>query len=346
MSFCSKRLPVTVVTGFLGSGKTTILRHLLKHSGKRLAVLVNEFGSVGIDGDLFKSCGFCPEEEIEDRIVELKNGCLCCTVQDDFLPTMENLLSRSDQLDGILIETSGLALPRPLLQALSWPAVRSQVYVNGVVTVVDGEALKDGSPIGDVSTIEHQRQQDKSLDHLTPVDELFSDQLEVADLVLITRADRLTSPFLKQIERQLVPKIRPATPVWPISNGEINPSLILGLDHSSNLDNSHHQDHHHHHLDVFTSSIQLEIDVTQNKLERLLPDLANRYKIIRLKGRCWLSGKSIPLQVQMVGPRLSIWFEKVPSTVWKPKKYGLDLVFLSLNEFPEEGIAQAFEINS
>ena len=140
----AKRLPVTVVTGFLGAGKTTVLRHLLTQSGQRLAVMVNEFGSVGLDGDLIRSCGFCPEDEVEGRLVELNNGCLCCTVQDDFLPTMQRLLQRADQLDGIVVETSGLALPRPLLQALDWPEIRNQVHVNGVVTLVDGEALAAG----------------------------------------------------------------------------------------------------------------------------------------------------------------------------------------------------------
>ena len=174
MPLMAKRLPVTVITGFLGAGKTTVLRHLLTQSGQRLAVMVNEFGTVGLDGDLIRSCGFCPDEEVEGRLVELNNGCLCCTVQDDFLPTMETLLQRSDQLDGIVVETSGLALPRPLLQALEWPAIRRRVHVNGVVTVVDGEALSSGSPVGDPEALERQRQEDQSLDHLTAIEDLFS----------------------------------------------------------------------------------------------------------------------------------------------------------------------------
>ncbi len=152
-----KRLPVTVLTGFLGAGKTTVLRHLLTKGGQKLAVMVNEFGSVGLDGDLIRSCGFCSEKEAETRLVELNNGCLCCTVQEDFVPTMNTLLERADLLDGIVVETSGLALPRPLLQALEWPSVRTRVHVNGVVTVVDGEALIKGSPVGDPSALEKQQ---------------------------------------------------------------------------------------------------------------------------------------------------------------------------------------------
>ena len=196
----SRRLPVTVITGFLGAGKTTVLRHLLTRSGQRLAVMVNEFGSVGLDGDLIRSCGFCPDDELDGRLVELNNGCLCCTVQDDFLPTMEQLLERADQLDGIVVETSGLALPRPLLQALDWPAIRSRVHVNGVVTLVDGEALVAGSPVADREALEQQRRDDPSLDHITAIDELFRDQLQAADLVLLSRADRLSPSQLDVLQ--------------------------------------------------------------------------------------------------------------------------------------------------
>ena len=113
------KIPVTVITGFLGAGKTTLIRHLMTNAGgRRLAVLVNEFGTVGVDGDILKSCAIedCPAE----NIVELANGCICCTVADDFIPTIEALMALPTRPDHILIETSGLALPKPLLKAFDW----------------------------------------------------------------------------------------------------------------------------------------------------------------------------------------------------------------------------------
>ena len=110
------RVPCTIVTGFLGAGKTTLIRHLLTHvRGRTLAIVVNEFGDVGIDGEVLKACGdaSCREE----NIIELANGCLCCTVADEFIPALTALLSRTPRVDHIVIETSGLALPKPLVQA-------------------------------------------------------------------------------------------------------------------------------------------------------------------------------------------------------------------------------------
>jgi cobalamin biosynthesis protein CobW len=213
----SQRLPVTVLTGFLGAGKTTLLRRLLLDGQRRLAVLVNEFGEVGIDGDLIASCGFCPEEDLSGRLVELANGCLCCTVQDEFLPTMETLLERADHLDGIVVETSGLALPEPLVAAFGWPAIRTRTRVNAVVTVVDGEALAAGHVVGDAAAVAAQRRADPSLEHLTAIEELFDEQLEAADLVLISRADLLDPATLERVAEALRPRLRPGTPLLPIS---------------------------------------------------------------------------------------------------------------------------------
>ena len=123
-----RKIPATVVTGFLGAGKTTLIRHLLETAnGKRLALIINEFGDIGVDGEVLKACRSetCGEEDI----VELANGCICCTVADDFVPTIETLLARDPQPDHIVIETSGLALPKPLVRAFAWPEIhRSEVF--------------------------------------------------------------------------------------------------------------------------------------------------------------------------------------------------------------------------
>jgi len=348
-----------VVRGPSGSGKTTLLRHLLINSGQRLAVMVNEFGTVGLDGDLIRSCGFCPEDEVEGRLVELNNGCLCCTVQDDFLPTMETLLERSDQLDGIVVETSGLALPRPLLQALDWPAIRRRVHVNGVVTVVDGEALSAGSPVGDPDALERQRQEDQSLDHLTAIEDLFEDQLQAADLVLISRSDQLQPSELARVVQTIEPRVRPGAGTLAMSRGEIDPALVLGLDapesiHSDHHEHEHHDhddahhdhDHHDHsHVEAVSGQVRLEGAFDRTTLEALLPQFVRSNAVIRLKGRVWLAGKTLPLQIQMVGPRLDSWFEAAPDQAWVPDKgSGVELVVIGLR--PESAELLSAELQS
>jgi len=340
----NSRLPVTVVTGFLGSGKTTLLRHLLSEAHQRLAVVVNEFGTVGLDGDLLKTCGFCSDDEVDERIVELNNGCLCCTVQEDFLPAMEALLLRANQLDGIIIETSGLALPKPLLQALNWPAIRSKVFINGVVTLVDGYALSNGSPVGDLKSINEQITNDNSIDHLTPINELFRDQLISADLVLISRSDLLSAKSFSLVRDEVKKQGNSITNILPISNGKIEPSVILGLCKEQNNisrsdQNDHDHDHDHDHVDVISEHLRFEFPIDKDLLKEILVKLVPEYQILRIKGRCWIEGKALPLQIQMVGSRFNSWFESANDDSWKPSKAGIDLVSLSL----KGGVKKAFE---
>ena len=345
MSAPQKRLPVTVVTGFLGAGKTTVLRHLLLHSGQRLAVLVNEFGEVGIDGELLKSCGFCPDDQLEGRLVELANGCLCCTVQDDFLPTMEKLLQRSDELDGIVVETSGLALPEPLVAAFGWPSIRARTRVHGVVTVVDGQALANGHVVADPAALEAQRLADPSLDHLDAIEDLFEDQLQAADLVLISRADCISEVALQNLTATLSPRCRPGTPLLPSAAGVVDPELLLspigsaraartatnaehehehehGHDHSHDHEHEHshehsHEhghddDHDHSHVQIQSLVLTFEGDWQQPQLEQALRTLLREHTVIRLKGWYSSPAKQRLLQIQAVGPRLDCWYEGSP----------------------------------
>ena len=343
MRIGDSRLPVTVITGFLGSGKTTLLRHLLREGQKRLAVIVNEFGTVGLDGDLLKSCGFCNEDEEDERVVELNNGCLCCTVQEDFLPAMKALLQRSNQLDGIIIETSGLALPKPLLQALNWPAIRSKVFINGVVTLVDGYALSNGSPVGDLKSISEQITNDISIEHMTPINELFRNQLISADLILISRSDLLSVKDFSSVKDEVKNQSSSITNILPVSNGKIEPSLILGLcDEESNTYPLGPNDHDHDHVDVISEHLRFEFPIDKDLLREILVKLVPKHQILRIKGRCWIEGKALPLQIQMVGSRFNSWFEIANRDSWKPSKAGIDLVSLSLRGGVENALNARF----
>src|SRR2546430_7017639 len=222
------RVPCTIITGFLGAGKTTLIRHVLAHAqGRRLAVIVNEFGDVGIDGEILKGCGdsTCPEE----NIVELANGCLCCTVADEFVPALDTILSRHPKVDHIIIETSGLALPKPLVQAFSWPSIKSRVTVDGVVVVVDGAALADGRVAADMVALAAQRAADNAPVHDDPIEEVFEDQIACADLVVLNKRDLLDAAGLDSAVAAIARALPRSVKVVTVADGKVDPGAVLGL---------------------------------------------------------------------------------------------------------------------
>ena len=221
-----KKIPVIVVSGFLGSGKTTFLRYLLKESNKKFGLIINEFGDVGIDGDLIKSCDKCDESE-DDCVIELNNGCLCCTVQDDFVPSIKALLEFNPPIESIIIETSGLALPIPLIQALNWPEIRSSIYLDVVVGIVNGESMLNGSPINDLNKITKQYSETDKIDHNATIDELFEEQLEVSDIVLVSRSDILNDDQFDFVKHKIQGSLNSSVPVLKSKNGKTDLNYLF-----------------------------------------------------------------------------------------------------------------------
>ncbi|MGD1956053.1 MAG: cobalamin biosynthesis protein CobW [Sphingomonadales bacterium] len=308
------KIPATVITGFLGAGKTTLIRHLLENAdGRKIALIVNEFGDVGVDGDTLKSCGVdaCPEE----NIVELANGCICCTVADDFVPTMKTLIDREDAPDHIIIETSGLALPKPLVQAFNWPEVRTRVTVDGVITLVDADAMAAGRFAHDEEAVQEQRLADEMLDHDTPLGELFEDQLNCADMVVLTKADLAGTETVTKIEETLKGQVRDGGSFLEAAQGVVPVDALLGLgvgaEDQIDARHSHHDHHHEHdhaHFDSFVAPIAEASD--PYALARKLSAVGREHKVLRMKGFIPVEGRDMRLQVQVVGPRVNWHYDR------------------------------------
>jgi cobalamin biosynthesis protein CobW len=331
------KIPVTVITGFLGSGKTTLIRQQLQNNqGRRIAVLVNEFGEIGIDGDLLRACQVCDEDgtETTPNIVELTNGCLCCTVQEEFLPTMQELLKRRDQIDCILIETSGLALPKPLVQAFRWEEIRTGATVDGVITVVDCEAVAQGKLAADLNALEAQRQADPNLDHESPIEELFEDQLACADLVLLTKTDCVDVAAQTQVQARIQQELRAGVKMIPCRNGQISSEVLLGFNAAveDNLDirPSHHDtEEDHDHDDAITSVPLVSTQAFEPQaLIQTLKQLMVQQDIYRIKGFVKVANKPMRLVLQGVGDRIETFYDRP----WQPSEAReTRLVFIGRN---------------
>ncbi|MDE1174044.1 MAG: cobalamin biosynthesis protein CobW [Parvibaculaceae bacterium] len=317
MSFpaVTTKIPATIITGFLGAGKTTLVRHIIAYAGgRRLAIIVNEFGTLGIDGDILKGCG--NENCTEDDIVELSNGCLCCTVADDFLPTIEALINRPNPPEHILIETSGLALPKPLLKAFDWPAIRSRVTVDGVIAVVDGPAIATGRFADDPEEVARQRALDPSLDHDNPLAEVYEDQIRAADLVILNKTDLLEPAEIERLKAEIANAIPRAVKIVTAYEGKISPDVLLGLAASAEDDLAARPSHHdavdgaHEHDDFESFIVALPASSSPQAIVERLREAAEAHGILRMKGYVSIEGKPMRLMIQGVGARFRHYYDR------------------------------------
>jgi cobalamin biosynthesis protein CobW len=314
MTVTLARVPCTIVTGFLGAGKTTLIRHVLQNvDGRRLAVIVNEFGDVGIDGEILKGCGdaACPEE----NIVELANGCLCCTVADEFVPALNAILGRTPAIEHIVIETSGLALPKPLVQAFHWPAIKSRVTVDGVVAVVDGAALAQGRVAADIDALARQRAADAALDHDDPIEEVFEDQIACADLVVLNKRDLLDPAELDRAIAAVREALPRAAKIVTAADGKVDPAALLGLgvgteDDIANRRTRHDLEEEHDHDDFDSFVVTLPEIADPAVLAARVATVAEATSVLRVKGFAAVAGKPMRLLLQAVGSRVTHQYDR------------------------------------
>ena len=335
------KIPTTVFTGFLGAGKTSLIQNLLRTAGgRRIALIINEFGEIGVDRELLLGCGdgACAE----DDIVELANGCICCTVADDFVPTMQRLLARVPPPEHIVIETSGLALPKPLLKAFQWPEIRTRVTVDGVIAVVDAAAVRDGLFASAPAALEAQRAADPALDHDRPLEELFEEQLGAADLVVLNKADLLAADHWPAVESRVRLELRPSVGLVRAA-AALPANVLIGLGAAAESDlasrPSHHEaddDHEHDDFESFHVDVPA-LDDPDGFVARLRGTIA-QHDVLRLKGFVAVRGRPMRLVLQGVGDRIQHYFDRA----WRPDEVRQGrLVVIGERGLDREGIAAA-----
>jgi cobalamin biosynthesis protein CobW len=286
---------------------------LARADGRRLAVVVNEFGELGIDRELLLGCGDAACSE--DDIVELANGCICCTVADDFLPTLTRLLDRPAPPEHILIETSGLALPKPLVQAFAWPEIRTRTTVDGVLTVIDGAAVAAGRFADDPDAVARQRAADPALVHDNPLEEVFADQLASADLVVLNKTDLIGPERLTLLCREIEAQLRPGVKLMTAREGRVPPAVALGLaaaveDDLAGRPSLHDLEAEHDHDDfesfIVTSGAVHDGEAFFSRLRATI-DL---HDVLRVKGFVDRPGRDWRQVVQAVGSRVQHHFDR------------------------------------
>ncbi len=340
------KIPATIITGFLGSGKTTMIRNMLENAnGRRIALIINEFGDLGVDGDVLRGCG--AEACSEDDIIELTNGCICCTVADDFIPTMEKLLEKDRKIDHIIIETSGLALPQPLVAAFNWPSVKTRVTVDGVVTVIDAAAVAAGRFADDEEALAAQRAADPSFEHDNPVEEVFSDQIMAADLIVLNKSDLVSAQSLSGVKAQIHAGSSRPLKILSSEQGKLPIEVLLGLS-SATEDliadrKSHHEIEHAggemHDHDDFDSFVAEAGEIADPAtFISGLKALIAAHDILRLKGFACVKGKPMRLVIQAAGSRIDTYFDRA----WAPSEArGSRLVVIGLKGLDRATIQSA-----
>ena len=310
------KIPATIVTGFLGAGKTTLIRNVLETAkGRRLALVINEFGDIGVDGDVLRGCGV--ESCGEGAIIELANGCICCTVADDFLPAIEQLLALDPPPEHIIIETSGLALPKPLVKAFDWPEVRRRLTVDGVIAVVDGAAVAAGRFADDPAKLAAQRAADPNVEHDNPLEEVYEDQLLCADLIVLNKTDLIDAQARERVEAEIRAAIPRAVKIVATRHGKLDAALLLGLDARAEDDLAQRPSHHdaepeHDHDDFDSFVVPIAPVGEPDQFLRKLAEVAEAHDVLRIKGFVCVEGKPMRLLVQGVGAR----FEKSFDRAW------------------------------
>jgi len=324
------KIPATVITGFLGAGKTSLVRHLLQNAaGRRLALVINEFGDLGVDRELLAGCGLKECEETD--IVELTNGCLCCTVADDFLPTIERLLARDPAPDHIVIETSGLALPKPLVKAFAWPEIRTRVTVDGVIAVIDSAAVADGRFATDPAALQAARSGDPALDHESPLEELFEEQIQCADLVVLNKSDLIDGATLNRVVALVAAHLRPAVKAIPAVSGSLDARILLGLGAEAEADLDSRLSHHeaegdnHNHDDFESFVLPLPPQRQPEPLIERLRSTVERHDILRVKGFLAIEGKPLRHVIQGVGGRIQHYYDR-PWRADEPRQSALVVI--------------------
>ncbi len=318
------KIPATVITGFLGAGKTSLLRHVLENAGgRRIAVIINEFGGLGFDREMLLGCPVAGCGG--DDVVELANGCICCTVADEFLPTMEMLLERPEPPDHIVIETSGLALPKPLVKAFNWPEVRSRVTVDGVIAVIDAPAVAAGRFMGrfaeNPGAVQDEREADEALDHLAPLEEVFEDQILCADLVALNKVDLLDETALSSV-RAVISGISPGgakVKIVDSVHGAVDVRVVLGQgcaveDHIEGRASRHDGGGDHNHDDFDSFVVHLEAISDPKELETRIRLATEAHDILRVKGFVHVTDKDMRHVVQGVGGRIQRYYDRP----WRP----------------------------